>query len=541
LSHKFLEFQRSRNLSPQAAGFDDVRVENFGDTAVIIDDGTIVQPPNSFDLKNRSVMFTPEAGGYRAARETVAFEDAVGSRLQDFRSIDGQSFDGDNGYTEVGLAGGGFTFYGVPYTTLFVGTNGYITFGRGDTIARISPSLLATDTPRIAPLWADHVTSKKGGVFYNRLDDRHLITWKKVSQPLFSGKSTFQVSLYDDGRVSFVYKNCKAHASLIGLSPGSSEDATPVDLSNAAQNHIAGPFFELFTEEKRLDVMALTRAFFTAHPDSFDTIYIWADFDYDNGLGVAHAFNIRNDIEGIGLPIFDRGPAFGSPARLATIITMGNSRSWPADPHERTAGLNSAINIVCHEQGHRWLSYVQFDGARGIQDNLLGRAQSHWSFLMDTRTREDGTFSSLMEGNAWNPIGSSGFVTAENAVNFFSPLDQYLMGLRSADEVGEISYLVTDPELTAFLRDKSPVSGFAVNGTRKKLSIQKIIDREGPRIPGAETAPREFRTAFILLVQRGTTPANGVLDKVATYRDALVSYFSVATGRRASLEATLAD
>jgi hypothetical protein len=203
------------------------------------------------------------------------------------------------------------------------------------------------------------------------------------------------------------------------------------------------------------------------------------------------------------------------------------------------AGLNSAVAIVCHELGHRWLSYVQFEGARGLQDNLLGRDESHWSFLVDTRTRDEGSFSSLMEGNAWNSIPAGGFVTVQNAVNYFSPLDQYLMGLRPPDEVGDISYVVTDNSLTAFLHDKSPVEGFSVSGTRKKISIQRIIDREGPRVPAADASQKLFRVAFVLLVQSGTSPSNATLRKVEDYREALVTYFSVATGRRASLDVSL--
>jgi hypothetical protein len=514
-------------------------VEDVGDTAVITDNGTIVQPPNNFDLKNRALLMTPDGDGYRITRENVQFVDDVGMRLTGFLSVDGITSDSDNGFLEVQLNEAAFHFFGQAHSSIFVGTNGYITFGAADTSARISPSILATGPARIAPLWADLSASKKGGVFYNRVGESHLITWKKLTQPVYGGKSTFQAQLFDDGRIAFVYKKCESHASLTGISPGNRADAHPVDLSNPPSAPLAEPFFELFAEAKRLDLAALTQAFYRTHPDEFDTIYIWADFQYDNGLGVAHSFNLRNDIQGIGIPIFDRSPLFGSDSRLATIITMGTTSSWADDPHERVAGLNSAVAIVCHELGHRWLSYVQFEGARGLQDNLLGRDESHWSFLVDTRTRDEGSFSSLMEGNAWNSIPAGGFVTVQNAVNYFSPLDQYLMGLRPPDEVGDISYVVTDNSLTAFLHDKSPVEGFSVSGTRKKISIQRIIDREGPRVPAADASQKLFRVAFVLLVQSGTSPSNATLRKVEDYREALVTYFSVATGRRASLDVSL--
>ncbi len=346
--------------------------------------------------------------------------------------------------------------------------------------------------------------------------------------------------LYDDGRIAFVYKKVKAQAALVGLSPGGSDVAPqPVDFQNPPAERIIGPLFEIFGKQKRIDLPALLRAFYRTHSDSFDTAYVWTDFNFDNGLGIAHSFNVRNHISGIGLRSFDRGPAYGSAASLSTIITMGNEADWPSDPQAHAAGLNSAISIVCHEQGHRWLAYVRFDADHEIKDDLLGRENAHWSFLVDTRTNSQGSFSSLMEGNAWRDSGAGTFTTIESEVNYFTPLDQYLMGLRPAAEVGEIPYLVTDTQLTQFLREKSPFSGFSMSAARKTTSVDQIIEHEGPRIPEAANAAKELRVAFILLTEQGSTPSAAALEKISRYRDALLRYFSVATGGRGSMKASL--
>lgn len=516
--------------------------EDLGDTAVVEDDGTILIPPSQFTLKKRSVLFTPDGDGYRISSGDVPFSKDFGFRLGFFFGADHRLGEADNGYRDVTLLGAQFPFYGVYYDSIYIGTNGYITFTQGDTAARISPAALATQLPRIAPLWADLELINSGELYYNRLDGRHIITWNGAGQPSYGGISTFQAVLYDDGRIAFVYKKVKAQASLVGISAGHSAlDSQPVDFSSPPAERIAGPFFQTFAKQQRLDLPALLRAFYRAHPDSFDTAYIWTEFDYDNGFGVAHAFNVRNDIKGIGLLNFDRGAAYGSPARLSSIITMGNEASWPSDPQARAAGLNSAISIVCHEQGHRWLAYVRFDAEHDIKDDLLGRENAHWSFLVDTRTNAEGSFSSLMEGNAWRDNASGTFTTVESAVNYFTPLDQYLMGLRSAEEVGELSYLSTGAELKEILRSKSPVSGFSTSAVRKTLSVAQIVEREGPRIPDVVTAPKQFRVAFILLTERGSTPSKGALQKISRYRDSLLSYFSLSTGGRASLDATLRE
>jgi hypothetical protein len=517
--------------------------QDVRDIAVIEDDGAIIASPSKFDLKKRSLLFTPDGDGYRITREGIGFNTNLGFRIGYFFGADGGLLDNaDNGYRDITLLGAQFPFFGTFYEKIFIGTNGYITFKEGDTNARLSASALATAAPRIAPLWADLDATQQGDIYYNRLDGRHTITWNAVGQSSHSGTSTFQAVLFDDGRIAFVYKNVKARSSLTGVSPGGSDkEAQPVDLSSPPADRITGAFFESFSKQKRLDLPALMRAFYRTHADLFDAIYVWADFSYDNGLGVAHAFNVRNDIAGIGLKIFDRGSIYGSPSRLSSIITMGNQNDWPSDPQEHVVGLNSAISIVCHELGHRWLAYVRFDAEHDIKDDLLGRDNSHWSFLADTRTNSQGTFSSLMEGNSWRDNGNGTFATMESAVNYFSPLDEYLMGLRAAEEVGDIPYLATDVQLKFILREKSPVSGFSISATRKIATVAQIVEREGVRIPAAPDAPKEFRIAFILVAEQGSLPQSSTLNKMSRYSDTLVRYFFEATNELGSLNSSLIE
>ena len=530
--------RRSRQGARSEAIGKRLRANDVGDTAVIEDDGSIIVPPSAFNLKKSSVLFTPEGGGYRIARTSVPFTSDFGSRVRSFLAIDGQPGNADNGYHEIEFAGSSFPFYGIDYDRIFIGTNGYITFNQGDTSARVSATTLAVDLPRIAPLWADLDASTDGAIYYNRLDGRHVITWDGVPQSIYGGLSTFQAVLYDDGRIAFIYKKVKARSSLVGISPGGSDqEAQPVDFTNPPAEAVNGPLFESFSKLRSLDVAALMRAFYSTHTDEVDSAYIWADFAYDNGLGVAHSFNVRNDISGIGLKRFDRGALYGSPSRLATIITMGDQNDWPGDPQKNTAGLNSAVSIVCHELGHRWLVYVQTNG--DDPDVLLGRDNSHWSFFLDTRTNAAGSISSLMEGNAWQESSSSFFVTSEAAVNYFSPLDEYLMGLRPPEEVAPFTYLQTDSGLHELLREKSPVSGFSLNAVKRTADIGGIIEREGPRVPDASRAPKAFRVAFILLTESGAGASAATLAKMSDYRDALVRYFATATDRLATLDATL--
>jgi hypothetical protein len=113
------------------------------------------------------------------------------------------------------------------------------------------------------------------------------------------------------------------------------------------------------------------------------------------------------------------------------------------------------------------------------------------------------------------------------------------MGLRPADEVGDIPYLATDVELKAILREKSPVAGFSISAIRKTATVAQIVEREGVRVPAASSAPKDFRIAFILLTEQGSQPSNATVNKMSKYSDALVRYFSVATDRLGSLSSSL--
>jgi hypothetical protein len=518
------------------------RVNILGDLAVIEDDGSIVMPPNDFDMNKSALLFTPDGSGYRVSRDSLGFTKSFGARVEAFYGIDDLPLDNaNNGYKELSLGSTPFPFFGASYDKLFIGTNGFITFRQGEVSGRLSAAALATELPRIAPLWADLDVTASGGIYYNRLEGRHVITWDGAPQAQYPSLSTFQLVLYDDGRFAFVYRKVKARNALVGISPGgSTELAQPMDFSNAQNEHLERAAFESFSKLKRIDIPAFTRAFYAAQPDAFDTLYMWTDFAFDNGPGYATSFNVRNDIKGIGQKLYDRGAIYGSASRLSSIALIGDIvGSWPADPNAEVAGLFTAVKIVCHEQGHRWLTYVRFKTNKGASDDLLGRDLSHWSFLMDSRTTPEGNFSSLMEGNAWGESAGGSFRTIESSANYFSELDQYLMGLRSPEEVNAVSYLDVPEEVQQRLRIGSPMDNFSLSAEKKSVTLEQIIAQEGARLPDAANAPKDFRIAFVLLIERGKAVTDLTLEKLENYRSTLVRYFSLATSRRGALNSAL--
>ncbi len=133
---------------------------------------------------------------------------------------------GDDEFHEAPLEhGAGFSFYGVEYDRLFVGSNGYITLGVGDATHQALPSqhfLL----PRIAPLMCDLNPEIRGNIFVIQISDRYVVTFEGV--PHYDGTGvypaenshTFQVELFFDGMVRITWLEVSETRAVVGLSNG---------------------------------------------------------------------------------------------------------------------------------------------------------------------------------------------------------------------------------------------------------------------------------------------------------------------------------
>src|SRR5262249_24502679 len=152
------------------------------------------------------------------------------------------------------------TFYGITYQEMYVGTNGYITFGAGDTNFFPDVTIFASGQPRVAALFRDWVTDQDpagAGIYYNAsLPDRVIVTWKQM-RPFGEGggggggeellaaaapdgihRATFQVVLFADGRVQIGYDGVLTRDGIVGISAGG-ETAVPQELDFSSSPAIA--------------------------------------------------------------------------------------------------------------------------------------------------------------------------------------------------------------------------------------------------------------------------------------------------------------
>ncbi|MGC3988230.1 MAG: hypothetical protein QM796_00830 [Chthoniobacteraceae bacterium] len=111
------------------------------------------------------------------------------------------------------------SLYGTKYRKFYVGSNGYVTFGSGDTTYTTS---LATHfaLPRISALFDDLDPSHGGHISWKQLDDRVAVTYKDVPEYNTTNINSFQIELFFDGRIRITLLEVDATNAVVGLSAG---------------------------------------------------------------------------------------------------------------------------------------------------------------------------------------------------------------------------------------------------------------------------------------------------------------------------------
>ena len=151
--------------------------------------------------------------------------------------------------SSVVLSGFGFSipFAGVNYTSVFINSNGNITFGAPSFDFSESIAEFESGPPRVAPLW-DDLSPNNGGLVLASTDFATQLTIEFVDVPEFfsTGANNFSVTLHADGQVDFDYGSVTATDGLIGATPGNGAVAMPVDLSAVGGGLVSDSLVELF-------------------------------------------------------------------------------------------------------------------------------------------------------------------------------------------------------------------------------------------------------------------------------------------------------
>jgi hypothetical protein len=264
------------------------------------------------------------------------------------------------------------------------------------------------------------------------------------------------------------------------------------------------------------------------------------DFDFIAIVGNVHPTSnrfyspVRNDVTGIGLPLFDRSGSMGSAGRLQGVI------AFPI-PTLFDLGGHGAV----HEIGHRWINHL-----RDLP--VLAPGVPHWPIsdmangIMGWST-PDGVgvhfpFRLMPDRNGDYLLRRS------RLTDIFHDLELYLMGLTAAESVDDHLVFLNQDQ-----RDQVH-SGGTLQGPVAWFSTQDLMDALGPRVPPAGASQTDFRLASIVLsagrllrpgemaffdhmAARGE--AHRALRAANDSRQTTVRPLFVATARKATLTTTL--
>jgi hypothetical protein len=166
------------------------------------------------DLDHLSVIFTPNGSvdfydGCVEAITALPTNPTGGAPL---------GLSDDNALTVILTGGATVSLYGVSYPRLYVGSNGFITFGTGDgTNAESLENHF--NQPRISGLF-DDLDPPTGSVTWKQLADRVAVTWLNVPKWNTTLYNTFQIEMFFDGTIKLNYLEIGIDDGLAGLSAG---------------------------------------------------------------------------------------------------------------------------------------------------------------------------------------------------------------------------------------------------------------------------------------------------------------------------------
>jgi len=512
---------------------------DIGEIAILEDSDGVVARRNQFNLDRRTIQFLPidsSATRYRFQTGEASYDESAASAGTALSQIG----DDDTAQSSLPFT---FPFFGSNYQQIFINSDGNLTFFAGDA-ATTDRSLgrLAAGPPRIAGLFMDLDPRRKtDGVRVLSEPSRFVVSWTAVPEYQdfgFGVAQTFQIRLYPGGRIEFAYNGAAPSSAVVGISPGGLLGPTTLVAFGAdASGQYSSTIAERFAGTEELDIVTAAQKFYQTHEDAYDFLVFYNNMGLDACPGaVACETPVRNHRTGYGDPLIDVGAEFGSPSRLQAVLNFGPLEQYPRDPSAIVPGRqtirDTPITIIAHETGHLFLAYASIrDPNNASARPMLGFQGAHWAFTFNSE-------ASLLEGNRIRDDSAavSPRFTTTGTVEGYSPLDQYLMGLRAPAEVPP-TFLVTGT--SSSLANRLGQTGVSFDGQRRDISVTDIIAAEGRRTPDSTVSQRRFRFAFIFVIRQGSTPPITHLDQIETYRREFEPYFTRATSDRASAGTTL--
>jgi hypothetical protein len=500
----------------------------YDDVWIVEDDGSLTfSGTNMFDTQLRTFQFAPAGVGiYNVTSPAYTWDNVYGNAI----------VTSDDGAIQVVLPFS-FPFGGGNWTQMYVGGNGMLSFGaHPNPSGYYDPSDFYNPTPKIAGYYMDLNVQAGGSIHAKSEATKYTITYNGIWEFGTGNVNTFQIVLYPSGSFTLTYNSIQSSTPsggnpiVLGYHPGGSAPLDEISFSadlphtGVANAAVYESYFSFGVP--LVNEVALFQRFYSQFPDDFFQLVYFTNF-LQTMAGFANELNIKNDVTGLGLQIFDSSAQYGSNGVLESRCNMNRLNAWMSpDPFNRWFGKgNSFLTIMGQEAGHRWGAFTYFNPGTGPSNLILGRSDAHWSYYVDVD-------HSSLEGGNWVSTGGIDYV-CPTQVDHFSELDEYLFGLRTPEEVTDFYYISSVSNNTSLARSVgTPVINATASGLYTPVTVEHVAAAEGARTPLEPNENKDLRQAFILLVQAGSSPTQADLDKISGFRRAWEDYFEVSCDGR---------
>jgi Secretion system C-terminal sorting domain/HYDIN/CFA65/VesB-like, Ig-like domain len=129
-----------------------------------------------------------------------------------------------------------FPFSDQEYDSIFVGSNGYITFETGSANSYATYSALLTGPPILAGFFTDLAPQDGGRISYGQVGEEFHVVFDTIPNSYPGDKITFSIVLRPDGSFAFIYGEIEIRYGIVGFSVGKGVlDPGQVDISDVEQ------------------------------------------------------------------------------------------------------------------------------------------------------------------------------------------------------------------------------------------------------------------------------------------------------------------
>jgi hypothetical protein len=228
------------------------------------------------------------------------------------------------------------------------------------------------------------------------------------------------------------------------------------------------------------DYQELARKFYQLFPDNFDFL----NFVFVAGVR-GNSFHIpaRNDVNGIGIAIFNTTSFWGSAGRLR------GANIFLVSPF-----FDTVSQIFNHETGHQWINFLSGSPfASGIPHWPRGSVAANvMGFSIPGSGGVGGTYPFT-----FTPSGG-GYVVGNisaAAARLFNSMELYIMGLIPPNEVGTLVVL-NDQNYNVTVGEILQPSQIAL------VTVNDVIAVNGARVPDSTASPKAFTVATVVLSEQ---------------------------------------